>query len=538
VLDVERVGIHDDFFDLGGHSLLATQIISRTREAFHVEIPLRVLFESPTVAAMAESVEAALKGNANAECPPAARAPRDQPLPLSFTQRRLWLLDQLNAGRATYNLLSALRLTGTLEVKALEKTLNEVVRRHEVLRTTFQVRDDEPIQIISPPQPMKLSISDLSDAVDQEAEIKSRALEESRRPFDLSRGPLVRASLLRLGDGEHVLLFVMHHIVSDGWSMGRLVDEVAVLYEAFREGRPSPLTELSVQYADYAVWQRNWLQGEVLEAQSDYWRKQLADSPPTLNLPTDYPRPSAQSYRGANQWFHLPESLTAELKRLCKQEGVTLFMLLLAAWQTLLHRYTGQDDILVGSPIANRRHAEFEPLIGCLINTLVFRGDLSGNPTFTEFMRRVREVALGAYAHQDAPFDLLVEILQPERQANYTPFFQVMFVLQNTPMKPLQLSNLTLAPLEVENVATQFDLILAAVESKGQLKGTLTYNTDIFMADTITDMLRRFKWLLQEIVANPERRLLDLPLSEAEHESYSNPVLPSASSRTKDQFAL
>jgi amino acid adenylation domain-containing protein len=539
VLGIDRVGITDDFFDLGGHSLLATQIVSRVREAFHVELPLRDLFESPTIAGLAESIEAVLKGNEDIDIPPVQRAPRDQALPLSFTQQRLWLLDQLNVGGATYNLLSSLRLSGPLEVMAMEETLTEIVRRHEVLRTTFGMLNDEPVQVISPPQRLELSIFDLSNlsVQEQEAEIKSQVFAESQRPFDLSRGPLVRAVLLRLEAQEHVLLFTVHHVVSDGWSMGRLVDEVAVLYEAFRKHQPSPLPELSIQYGDYAVWQRNWLQGKVLDDQVAYWREQLAGAAPTLNLPADFPRPAVQSYQGANQRFQLPEDLTSKLKRLCKEEGVTMFMLLLAGWQTLLHRYTGQDDILVGSPIANRQRAEFEPLIGCLINTLVFRGCLEGNPSFTEFLQRMREVALGAYAHQDVPFDLLVEILQPERRANYTPFFQTVFVLQNAPMKTLQLSNLTLAPLEVDHIATQFDLILAAVEAKGELKGTLTYNTDIYAAETITEMLRDFRRLLEEIAADPKRRVLDIPLGESGQESFGV-APPLESGRAQDQFVL
>jgi len=539
VLGIDRVGITDDFFDLGGHSLLATQIVSRVREAFHVELPLRDLFESPTIAGLAENIEAVLKGNEDVDIPPVQRAPRDQALPLSFTQQRLWLLDQLNVGGATYNLLSSLRLSGPLQVSAMEETLTEIVRRHEVLRTTFGMLNDEPVQVISPPQRLELPVSDLSklSVPEQEAEIKTQVFAESQRPFDLSRGPLVRAVLLRLEAHEHVLLFTVHHVVSDGWSMGRLVDEVAALYEAFRKHQPSPLPELSIQYGDYAVWQRNWLQGKVLDDQVAYWREQLAGAVPTLNLPTDFPRPAVQSYQGANQRFQLPEDLTSKLKRLCKEEGVTMFMLLLAGWQTLLHRYTGQDDILVGSPIANRQRAEFEPLIGCLINTLVFRGCLEGNPSFTEFLQRMREVALGAYAHQDVPFDLLVEILQPERRANYTPFFQTVFVLQNAPMKTLQLSNLTLAPLEVDHIATQFDLILAAVEAKGELKGTLTYNTDIYVAETISEMLRDFRRLLEEIVADPKRRVLDIPLGESGQESFGV-APPPESARAQDQFVL
>ncbi|RMF36691.1 MAG: non-ribosomal peptide synthetase, partial [Chloroflexi bacterium] len=353
-------------------------------------------------------------------------------LPLSFAQQRLWFLDQLAPNTPLYNIPDAIRLRGPLDVAVLERSLNEIVRRHESLRTTFRATDGKPVQVIAPTLKLPLPLVDLSGLpkAAREAEVQRLATEEAQRPFDLSRGPLLRVTLLRLGDEEHVALLTMHHIISDGWSMRVLVQELAALYDAFSHGRPSPLPDLPIQYADFALWQREWLQGEVLEEQLAYWKQQLSGSPPVLELPTDRPRPPVQSFRGAHRPFMLPRPLSQAIKALCRREGVTPFMLLLAAFQTLLHRYTGQDDISVGTPIANRNRAEIEGLIGYFANTLVLRTDLSGDPPFRELLKRVREVALGAYAHQDLPFEMLVDALQPERDLSHTPLFQVMFVLQ------------------------------------------------------------------------------------------------------------
>ncbi len=541
VLGVERVGVHDNFFDLGGHSLLATQIIARAREVFRQELPLRSLFEHPTIAGLAAHVAAVMQPGRDREELPIERVARTEDLPLSFTQQRLWLLEQLSPGSAVYNLSTVLRLNGPLDTAALEKSLSEIVRRHEVLRTSFPVRAGQPVQLIAPPQHLSLPLHDLRHLADEQLEAETARLthEVSRQPFDLARGPLLRTSLLRLRDEEHLALVTFHHIISDGWSMGRLVDEVAALYTAFSEQQPSPLAELPIQYADYAVWQRQWLQGERLDAQLAYWQRQLGGTLPVLDLPTDRPRPAVQSFRGANQWLHLPEELTAALKKLCLQEGVTLYMMLLAAFQTLLHRYTGQDDILIGSPIANRRRAELEPLIGCFINTLVLRGDLSGNPTFRELLTRVRELSLAAYTHQDVPLELLAETLQPERQANYAPFFQVVFALQNAPLRSLELPNLTLSSLEFDNGVTQFDLILSLTEASGQLKGMLTYSTDLFDADTIGELLKHFRLLLESVVTNPDWRLLDIPLGHTEADNYGRVAVPvPAASSPSDQFVM
>ena len=338
------------------------------------------------------------------------------------------------------------------------------------------------------------------------------AAEEFRRPFDLAHGPLLRVNLLRLGDKEHILLLTLHHIISDGWSMGILVQEMATLYEAFSHGTVPSLPELPIQYADFAEWQREWLQGEVLESQISYWKEQLGGNLPIVELPTDHPRPAVQTYRGKRKSRVLRKTLHEALKALSQREGVTLFMTLLAAFQTLLHRYTGQDDIIVGSATANRNRLEIEGLIGFFVNTLVLRTDLSGNPTFRELLKRVREVALGAYAHQDLPFDKLVEELQVPRDLSYNPLFQVMFVLQNAPMEPLQLSGLTLSPLEAETDTAKFDLTLELTEGPEGLTSSIEYNTDLFDSDTIERMVGHFQTLLQGIVANPDARLSELPL--------------------------
>src|SRR6185369_4694917 len=440
-LGVEQVGIHDNFFDLGGHSLLATQVISRVRELFHVEIALRQLFETPTVADLAQSIDIALlKETKELVAPFIERVPRLEFLPLSYAQQRLWFIHQLDPASVAYNIPLAVRLSGQLDIAALRATLTEVVRRHEALRTTFAVHAGDPYQLIHPPAEVELPITDLTvgaalrgrpseeigvfaedgrprSAAPTVATLEAQriAVEEARLPFDLERGPLLRARLLQLSEEEHVLLVTMHHIVSDGWSMGVLVREVAALYTAFSTGQPTSLEELPIQYADYAVWQREWLRGEVLERQLSYWREQLAGAPAVLELPGDHPRPSMQGFRGSFEPVTVPAEVTARLKELSRREGVTLFMLLLGAWQVLLSRYAGAEDIVVGTPIANRQRGEVEGLIGYFVNALALRTDLSGDPSFRELLRRVREVALGAYLHQDVPFEKLVEELQPER---------------------------------------------------------------------------------------------------------------------------
>ncbi|MCL5958374.1 MAG: amino acid adenylation domain-containing protein, partial [Chloroflexi bacterium] len=519
VLGQARVGIYDDFFDLGGHSLLATQIISRLRDVFQVEVPLRSLFDSPTVAGLAVALAEAINSGSSSTLPPLQPAPRDGDLPLSFAQQRLWFIDQMEPGSPFYNIPSGLRIEGPLDREALARSLDEVVRRHEALRTTFSAVDGRASQVITPDLKLTIPLTDLRALPPAERETHAMriATEEIQRPFDLGRGPLLRARLLRLDDEEYVAILTVHHIVSDGWSMGVLIRELAVLYEAFVHHRPSPLPELPIQYADFAYWQREWLQGESFESQLSYWKLQLAGAPHLLDLPTDRPRPAVQSYEGATQQFILPESLSRSLKALSQKEGATLFMILLAAFQTLLHRYSGQDDICVGSPIAGRNHAGVEDLIGFFINTLVLRTDLSGTPTFKQLLRRVREVALNAYAHQEVPFEAIVSALQPQRDLSVSPLFQVMFVLQNVPSPDLPTEDVTLSSLDMASPTSLFDLTLFMMEAPEGLVGNVEYRTDRFDASTIARLIGHFQTLLGGIVASPDQLISSLPLlTEAE----------------------
>jgi non-ribosomal peptide synthetase component F len=468
--------------------------------------------------------------------------------PASFAQQRLWFIDQLVPGNAFYNVPTALRLTGSLKLSALEQTFNEIVRRHEALRTRFGMVEGQLVQAIptescanapavplgneAPTLTIPLPVVDLRELSAEERELQAKRLitEESVRPFDLATGPLIRLMLLKLDETEHILLLNLHHIICDDWSIGVLIRELSTIYTAFAQDQPSPLAELPLQYADFAHWQREWLQGEELETQLAYWQKHLGGIP-VLNLPSDRPKPTIQSYRGATKFLELPPSLSKALEKLSQQEGVTLFMTLLAAFQTLLYRYTQQEDIAVGSPIANRNRSEIEGLIGFFVNTLVLRTDLSGNPTFQELLDRVREITLGAYAHQDLPFEKLVEELHPERSLSRHPLFQVVFGFENAPMEALELPGLTVSSLNIEFKTTRFDLefhLWQASEGFRSLwgerwehgegiRGVVVYNTDLFDEATITRMVGHFKTLLEGIVANPQARIANLPfLSEAE----------------------
>jgi hypothetical protein len=426
-------------------------------------------------------------------------------------------MDQIEPGSPIYNIHVPLRLTAQLDVVALKRTVDEILHRHEVLRTTFAMKDEGPVQVIAPPRPMPMPIIDLSQIDEQRREDESLRLAhaEAGLPFDLTTGPLLRVRLLCLGPQEHVLLFTLHHIVGDGWSMSVLVKEVGALYSAFSEGSLVTLPELTIQYADFAHWQRRRLDGEVLEELLAYWKDQLRDLP-SMDLPSDRPRPSALSFRGGRQRVVLGEEVTVVIKSLSAQEGTTLFMTLLAAFQVLLYRYSGQEDIVVGSNIAGRNHKEIEGVIGFFINNLVLRTDLSGNPTFRQLLGRVRDVCLNAYAHQDMPFDLLVEELQPDRSLSHNPLFQVMFNLQNMPASNLELPGLTLRSLNVHTPTSRFDLTLNMWDAKQVIVGSIEYSTDLFNDGTITHMLDYFQMLLEEVTADPDKAIDDITLMSVE----------------------
>lgn len=451
--------------------------------------------------------------NAEAGTKPIPRRPVGERARLSFAQERLWFLDQLDPQSRAYNQPRLTRLNGPLDTDALHKALDMIVARHEVLRTTFHGGDDHPVQIIGECRPVELPTIDISSLTgeDQDTELHETVLELTERRFDLSRDLMLRGALLKLGPAEHVLLLVTHHIASDGWSSGILWHELVTLYGAFSNGEPAPLPELSIQYADYAVWQRQWLQGEVLETQLSYWKHQLSDLP-VLELLTDRPRPAVQSYRGAKQSYLFSRALSDQLQGLSRKEGVTFFMTLLAAFQTLLYRYTGQVDLAVGSPIAGRARPEIEGLIGFFVNMLVLRSDLSGNPTFKEFLTRVRKTAFGAYQHQDVPFEKLVEVLHPERDLSRSPLFQVMFAFQNIPRQVRDMPGLTVSPVEVKNETAKYDLSLYMWDAPKGLMARLEYNTDLVDGASMRRMLGHLDTLLQAIVADPQQRISDLPL--------------------------
>jgi amino acid adenylation domain-containing protein len=505
VLGVSRVGAHDDFFQLGGHSLLATQVASRIREAFGVDLPLRRIFEASTLAAMAAAILDADTGAPPA--PPIRRVSRKGDLPLSFAQERLWFLDRLQPGGSAYNVPLALHAEGRLDPPRLAAALSAVVRRHEALRTVFAERDGVPVQVVLPAAPVALPVVDLSALPESAREAESRWLahDEARQPFDLARGPLLRSLLVELAHERGLLLLTLHHIVTDGWSMGVLVREVKALYA--RRDLPEP----PVQYPDFAIWQRRWLTGEVLERQISWWRERLRGVPP-VELPADHPRPPVLTQRGAEHRFALDAELSRELAALARQEGVTPFMVLAAGLFALLSRLTGQRDLAVGSPIANRNHLETEELIGFFVNTLVLRADLSRAESFRDLLRQVREASLGAYAHQDLPFEKLVDELHPERDLSRSPLFQVALALQNAPLPEADLGAVRLRAEEVPLGVAKFDLSFVFVEGERGLEGLLQYATDLFEAPTAARTARHLAVLLGELVARPRGRLAEASL--------------------------
>ncbi|HST57595.1 MAG TPA: amino acid adenylation domain-containing protein, partial [Longimicrobium sp.] len=514
VLGVDRVGVEDDFFALGGHSLLATRVVSRIRSVFAIELPLRALFEGPTVAQLAAAVEEVRRAGLPL-LPPVLPADRTRPLPLSFAQERLWFLDRMEPGSTVYNIDWPFRLSGALDVAALERALGEVVRRHEALRTTFRTLDGAPVQVIAPFRGFVLPVEDLSHVAEVEAEVRRRATAEGERPFDLAAGPLFRATLLRLAPDEHALLLGMHHVVSDGWSLGVLHGELSALYAAYRDGGESPLPDLPVQYADYAVWQREQLTGDLLDRQLAWWTERLAGAPALLELPTDHPRPAVQGYRGALEPVALPAALLGRLQALGRGEGATLFMVVLAAFQVLLGKYAGSGDVVVGTPIAGRTRAETEGLIGFFVNTLALRTDLSGDPAFRTVLRRVRQATLGAYEHQDVPLERLVAELQPERSQGHSPLFQVTFALGGEVPRG-GLPGLHGEEVDADLSVAKFDLALTLTSHAGGLDGTLGYRTDLFERGTIARMVRHLGRVLEQVADDADAPLSRLELTGAE----------------------
>ncbi|MBA2288160.1 MAG: amino acid adenylation domain-containing protein [Ktedonobacteraceae bacterium] len=514
VLRLESVGRLDHFFKLGGHSLQATQVVARLRETLQIELPVRAIYDAPTVAALAARIEQERQHSTGQTLSAIPRVDREKPLPLSFAQQRLWFLDQFQPGSSFYTLPGMLYLKGFLDVAALERSFQALIQRHEALRTTFTTCDGQPVQVIAPHMSLPLPVIQLDrkEGVSDEQMIDALARVEAQQVFDLERGPLIRVHLLRVNPREHFLLLTLHHIVADGWSVEILLQELSALYTSSIEGQPIPLPALPIQYADYAAWQRSWLQGAVLEEQLAYWRRQLQDVPALLELPTDRPRPAIQTYKGARSAFQLPASLAQQLHALSREEGVTLFMTLLAAFQTLLFRYSQQTDIVVGTPISGRVRREAEEIVGLFLNMLALRTHLRADMSYRDLLRRVRAVALDAYMHQDIPFEKLTEELRPERSLSHEPFFQVMFVLQNTPGRSAQLPGLSMQSFGAENEAAKFDLTLGIRDSAQGLRCTMEYSTELFEQATITRMMEHFQTLLEGCTANPDCSLGELPL--------------------------
>jgi amino acid adenylation domain-containing protein len=554
LLGVARIGRQANFFELGGHSLLATQLASLIRSTFAVELPLSSLFNAPVLSALAVEIDARGQG---VQIPPITPSGHAGDQPLSFAQQRLWFFDQWQPASPLYNIVVANRLSGALDLDLLERGLNEIVRRHAALRTTFPMVGQEPVQRVAAALSIALSVIDLSDldAAKREDVARAEMQAEAAQPFDLERGPLLRAVAIWLSPAEHIFVLSMHHIISDGWSMEILTRELFTLYQSYGAGAASPLAELPVQYADFAAWQQRLLQGPALDEQLDYWRGKLAGAPTLLELPTDRPRPATQSFRGALASFALPRPISDALLTLTQQTGATPFMTLLAAWSTLLARYSGQSELIVGVPIANRTRAEIEPLIGCFVNTLALRIDLQDAPSFRELIQRVRDVALEAYVYQDLPFERLVTALHPERNLSHNPLFQVMFAFQNSDFTSFRLPQLTVSPIQLDPQTAMFDLTLDVIDTGDGLRATLEYSTDLFDAATIERLIANFQQLLASIVATPDASVARLPLlAEAEtaallsardgeavsypHDRCIHTLFEAQAARTPDAIAL
>ncbi len=524
LLGLDRVGIHDHFFALGGHSLLAGRMVSRLRRDLEVEVPLADLYTAPTIAGLAAKIAGGGSGARRSELPPIEPAPRDQPIPLSFTQERVWFLHQLAPGNIAYNSQATFRYRGPLDPGIYRRVLTEIVRRHEVFRTRFPVRDGRPVQEVQPPMPVPLPVVDLSglDAGRREDHAEAVVQRELRRPFDIENLPLARWMLLKMEPLDHILVQVEFHYVHDGWSFALLLRETKALYEAYAAGRPSPLPEPPIQYADFAYWQRRWMRGEVLEEQLRYWSERLAGGPPVLQLPTDFPRPKVHSFKGAGPRLELDLELCRELRRAARREGVTLFVFMLAVFETLLHRTTGERDLLIGTAAANRRSRQIEQMIGMVVNTLVLRTDLGGDPSFRRLLERVQETALGAYAYQDMPLEKLVERLAPERDLSRNPLFQVMFSFHDSEVPDLEFAGLTGEVLERNNGSAKADLNVIVIPRAEQRVGQQPrsgqegiaiiweYSTDLFTASTMQRTFGHFTRLLRSAARSPASPISEL----------------------------
>ncbi|MBK8379003.1 MAG: amino acid adenylation domain-containing protein [Nitrospira sp.] len=514
ILGLERVGVRDHFFELGGHSLLATQVVSRIRSAFQIELPLRAAFECPTVADLAATVDRVRAEGNGRQVPALTAGRREGPAPLSFAQQRLWFLAQLEPESWLYNLSFGLRLRGPLDVDALRRSFEAVAMRHDQLRTRFLRAEGRPVQVTaeSPTLPFERQFADPAPGVSLDQYVADLAADEARRPFALEGSLLWRVKLVQLSEQDHLLLVTLHHAIADGWSLNLLLSDMVAAYGALRADQPVPLMTSTLQYADYAQWQRGWMTGDVLERELEYWKRTLAGAPSMLSLQPDHPRPIVQTFRGARHTFTVSQELTSTLQTLGRRQGTTLFMTLLAAFQVLLHRYSGEVDLSIGTPIANRTSLETEELIGFFVNTLVLRTDLSGNPRFVDLLERVRETVLGAQAHQDVPFEQVVDALKPERDLSHAPLFQVMFALQTLGRQAMEIPDLTIEAVEVDPGSAKFDLSLEMTLAPEGLTGFFEFNLDLFEPATIGRMADHFLTLLAGLAAEPQRKLVEFPL--------------------------
>ena len=520
LLQVERVGRQDDFFELGGHSLLAVRLLVHIRQSLGAELPMVTLFAQSTLAGLSEAVREAGGGRATQAVLPMVSISRDQPMPLSFAQQRLWFLAQLDGVSATYHIPLSLRIRGALDSWALRRALDKVLARHEGLRSVFVEVDGEPqVRLLPVTTELPLIEHDLRGREDASVELARLGKEEARAPFDLTQGPLIRGRLVQLSEEDHVLLLTQHHIVSDGWSIGVLSRELSTLYQAFQQGQGNPLPPLAIQYPDYAAWQRAWLSGERLERQIGYWREALAGAPVLLELPTDRPRQAQQDFNGARVPLVLDGELTRSLKQLSQRHGATLFMTVLAAWSAVLSRLSGQEEVVIGTPVANRGRAETEGLIGFFVNTLALRIRLGESPSVSELLSRVRTASLAAQDHQDLPFEQVVEIVQPPRRLNHTPIFQVLFNWRNNEVSLPDFPGVQVSVAATAYEVLKFDLELTLSELDGQIAGGLAYATALFDESTMERHVGYLQTLLRAMVADSDQVVAGIDLLSAEERS-------------------